>query len=91
MRWRFFLVIAFLCVSIMHAQARGVFTPENATLQLPVSIDVPGSLAIGSVIWSSPIVVTQLSGNVDEKFFKVTSSASSVPGFEGVFLRVSQV
>ncbi len=79
------MVIALLCASIMHAQAKGVFAPESATLQLPVSIDVPGSLAIGSVIWSSPIVVTQLSGSVDEKFFKVTSSASSVPGFEGVF------
>lgn len=85
MRWRFFLLIAFWCVSIMHAQARGVFTPGEATLQLPVTIDVPGSLAIGSIIWASPIVVTQLSGDVDEKFFTVVSRASRAPGFEDVF------
>lgn len=85
MRWQYFLVIAFSMCSILHAQARGVFTPENATVQLPMSISTPGSLAIGSVIWSSPVVVTQLSGNVDEKFFYVSSNGSPVSGFEDVY------
>ncbi|MBI6635906.1 fimbrial protein [Pseudomonas paralactis] len=84
MRWSFCFVVAFFMCSIMQAQAFGVFTPGNATVQLPVSISTPGSLAIGSVIWSSPIVVTQLS-NVDERYFQVLSSASQVSGFEDVF------
>ncbi|KWV72838.1 F17e-G fimbrial adhesin precursor [Pseudomonas fluorescens] len=85
MRWVFCFLVAFFMCSTMQAQATGVFTPANATVQLPVSISTPGSLAIGSVIWSSPIVVTQLSGDVDEFYFTTRSSASKVSGFEDVF------
>lgn len=86
MRLFYCTMIAFFMCPIMHAQARGVFTPVNATVQLPANISIPGSLAIGSVIWSSPVVVTQLSGNVDETKFGVSARSTRVPGYEDVYI-----
>lgn len=85
MRVLYCFVMAFLMHPIMHAQARGEFTPSKVNIQLPAFLSIPGSLAIGSVIWSSAPVFTRLGGAVVEPNMRLTAQSYRVSGFEDVF------
>jgi len=59
MCWLRWLIVIWLVSSTVIAQA-GWFTPANSMIQLPATLTIPGNLAVGSILWSSNPVVTQL-------------------------------
>lgn len=85
-----YVVMAFIVAYIMPVQA-GQFTPRSAVIQLPATLDIPGSLAVGSVIWSSGEVFTQLSGIDSEKYLNLwRCSARDHGGAGAVFAKPHQ-
>ncbi|AUG41532.1 fimbrial protein [Pseudomonas chlororaphis] len=83
------LILTLLLFTPTQASAAGWFNPMTSSITLPASITVPGNAEVGSVLWTSTPVVSQLQDRAvareTDTIWATVSNGELASGFTDVY------
>lgn len=84
-----FLVFALSIFTPTQASASGWFSPRTSSIALPAKVIIPGNADIGSALWKSTSVTSQLSDravvNETDTIWASVNNGTLAPGFTDVY------